>query len=348
MRVAVYHSNSDLRIEERPRPEPGPDELLMRIEASGICGSDLMEWYRVPRAPLVLGHEVAGTVEAAGEGLDAFPPGTRIVATHHVPCGECRYCETDRHSHCATLHSTQFDPGGFAEFVRLSPIHVRHGVFALPDGVGFDAGSFVEPLACTIRGQRVAGLREGQSVAVLGSGVSGILHLQLARAAGARLVAVTDLSDFRLALARRLGAAAAARADGDPVAELIEANGGERFEQVVVCAAARSAIDQAFKLVDEGGTILFFAPLPPDQTYELPLNELWKSGVALVHSYAGPPDDMRAAIALIDGGRIDLESMITHRLALEQIQEGFRLMSGGAESLKIIVHPHGQPAASRR
>lgn len=339
MRVAVYHNNSDVRIEERPRPDPGPEELLMRIEASGICGSDLMEWYRVPKAPLVLGHEVAGVVESTGAGPSAFEPGTRIVATHHVPCGECRYCNSDRHSHCSTLHRTQFDPGGFAEFVRLSPIHVRHGVLELPQAIDFDTGSFVEPLACALRGQRVAGLREGQSVAVLGSGVSGILHAQLARAAGAARVAATDLSDYRLALARRLGAGLTARADGDPVAELIEGNGGRRYEQVIVCAAARAAIDQAFDLVDDGGTILFFAPLPPDQTYALPLNDLWKRGVALVHSYAGPPQDMRAGLKLISEGAVDLAAMITHRLPLAEIQEGFRLMSGGGESLKVIVHP---------
>ena len=146
MRAAVYYSNSDVRIEERERPTPGPGELLLRIHASGVCGSDVMEWYRKPRAPLVLGHEIAGTVEEAGPGVTRFAPGDRVVATHHVPCNTCDYCLTDRHSVCDTLRTTTFDPGGFCEFVRLPAINVDRGTFVIPDGVSFEDATFVEPL----------------------------------------------------------------------------------------------------------------------------------------------------------------------------------------------------------
>jgi len=114
MRVAVYYNNRDIRLEERPRPEIGPGELLVRIEASGICGSDIMEWYRLPKAPIVLGHEVSGVVEEVGDGVEGFAVGDRVVTTHHVPCNTCRYCLTDRHSVCDTLKATHFDPGGFS------------------------------------------------------------------------------------------------------------------------------------------------------------------------------------------------------------------------------------------
>jgi len=188
VRVAVYHSNSDVRLEQRARPSVGAGELLMSIKASGICGSDVMEWYRLPRAPLVLGHEVAGVVEEAGPGVTRFAPGDRIVATHHVPCGRCRYCLTDRHSVCETLRTTSFDPGGFSELVRLPAINIEHGTFLLPDHVTFEEGSFVEPLACVVRAQRLIRLQHGDDVAVLGSGVSGILQIQVARASGARRI----------------------------------------------------------------------------------------------------------------------------------------------------------------
>jgi L-iditol 2-dehydrogenase len=340
VRAAVYRSNNDIRLERLARPAIGSGELLMRVRASGICGSDLMEWYRKPKAPLVLGHEVAGVVEQVGEGVETFAPGDRIVTTHHVPCNRCRFCLTDRHSVCPTLHRTSFDPGGFAEFVRLPAINVERGTFRLPDGVSFEEGSFVEPLACVVRGQRMAGLRAGDSVAVLGSGVSGILQIQLARALGAGRILATDLSRARLRMAQRFGADVCRRAD-DPelVSRLIEANDGRRVDRVLVCAASRSAMEQALELVELGGSVLFFAPLPPGESLAYPAHELWKRGVSLVHSYAGPPADMRAALDLIAARRLDVASMVTHRVPLERTQEGFRLMLESGDSLKVVVEP---------
>ena len=340
MRAAVYYSNSDIRIEERPVPEPGPGEILMRVRASGLCGTDLMEWYRQPKAPLVLGHEVAGTVERAGPGVAGFAPGERIVATHHVPCNRCRFCLTDRHAVCPTLHATTFDPGGFSEYVRLPAINVERGTFALPESVGFDEASFVEPLACVVRGQRLMGLRAGDGVAVLGSGVSGILHVQLARALGAGPIVATDASRPRLAAALRFGADAAFPADEpDLEAAVLRATGGRRPDRVIVCAAAAQAMRQALALVEAGGSVLFFAPLPPGERLELPVLELWKRGVTLTHSYAGPPGDMLAALELIASHRVDVRSMITHRLPLDEIATGYRLMLEAGESLKVLVEP---------
>jgi len=340
VRVAVYYSNSDVRPDERPRPAIGPGELLMRIRSSGICGSDLMEWYRKPKAPIVLGHEVAGTVEEVGEGVEAFAVGERIVTTHHVPCNRCRYCLTDRHSVCPTLHSTSFDPGGFAEFVRLPAINVERGTFHLPDHVTFDEGSFVEPLACVIRGQRLTGVRPGDSVAVLGSGVSGILQIQLARATGAGRIIATDISDPKLQLAMKFGADVALKADAPNIVEkIVEANGGHHVDRVLVCAAARSALEQALEIVDLGGSVLFFAPLLPEETLDYPAHDLWKRGISIVHSYAGPPADMQAALDLIANKRVDLAGMVTHRLPLEQTQQGFDLMQEATDALKIIIEP---------
>ncbi|HXV75741.1 MAG TPA: alcohol dehydrogenase catalytic domain-containing protein, partial [Candidatus Polarisedimenticolaceae bacterium] len=235
MRAAVYYSNNDLRLEERPTPVVGPGELLMRVEASGICGTDLIEWYRKPKAPIVLGHEVAGTVVEIGAGVDRFVDGDRIVTTHHVPCNSCRFCLTDRHSVCPTLHATTFDPGGFAEFVRIPAINVERGTFHLPDTVSFEQGSFVEPLACCIRAQRLARVAPGDSVAVLGAGVAGILMIKLARALGAGRVIATDTSDARAGLAVAAGADVALSAD-DPecIDRAIASNYARRIDRVLV------------------------------------------------------------------------------------------------------------------
>lgn len=339
MQVAVYYNNRDLRIEERPRPVPGPGELLMRVEASGICGSDLMEWYRIQKAPLVLGHEVAGTVEEAGSEC-SFSPGDRIVTTHHVPCDACRYCRAGHHSVCDTLRTTTFDPGGFAQFIRVPEINVKKGTFSLPDTVSFEAASFVEPLACVIRGQRVADVQPGQAVAVLGSGISGALHIQAARALKAGPILATDVHPFRLNLARELGADEAVDAGEDVPARIRKLNDGRLADRVIVTTGALPALNQAFDCVDRGGTILFFAPSLPDERVDLPLWNAWRNGITVTTSYSGPPRDMLAALDRIASGEIDVSRLVTHRLPLHAVGDGFRLMDEAGASLKVIVEPH--------
>ena len=339
MRVAVYYNNRDIRLEERPRPEIGPGELLVRIEASGICGSDIMEWYRLPKAPIVLGHEVSGVVEEVGDGVEGFAVGDRVVTTHHVPCNTCRYCLTDRHSVCDTLKTTHFDPGGFSELVRLPAINVDRGTFKLPDQVSFEEASFVEPLACAVRALRIARLEPGQSVAVLGSGISGVLFIQLARALGAGPIIATDIDEHRLTEAGRFGADAALPADSDVAAGIREANDGRLAERVFVCTGALPAIKQALGCVDRGGTMMWYAPADPGVTFEFPLLEVWANGTNLVHSYAGPPADMQTALDLIAARRVDVAGMVTHRLGLAETQQGFDMVIEGGDSLKVVVEP---------
>jgi L-iditol 2-dehydrogenase len=340
LRAAVYYSNDDLRIEERPRPASlGESDAVLRIEASGVCGSDLMEWYRKPKAPLVLGHEVAGVLVRVGAGVERFRPGDRVVATHHVPCETCRYCRTDRHAACPTLRQTRFEPGGFCEETRLGPLHLAHGTLSLPERVSFAEGTFVEPLACTVRGQRLAGGVGGRTVTVIGSGVAGILHVQLARAHGAARVLAADVRDARCAAALRFGADDALRADRpDAARRLLEAGGGRGADRVFVCAGARPAFDLALAVVDLGGTIQPFAPLPPGETWPVEVLDLWTRGVSIVPSYAGPPADMRAALDLIATGRVDVLGMVTHRFPLAETGLAFATMADGG-CLKAIVEP---------
>jgi len=340
MRVAVYYGNRDLRVEERTRPQAGPGELVFRVMASGVCGSDVLEWYRLAKAPLVLGHEVAGEVVEVGAGLAGFAVGDRIVTTHHVPCNECRYCLAGQHPVCETLRTTRFDPGGFSEFVRLPAANVARGTFAVPAHVSFEDASFVEPLACVARGQRVAGGAQGKTVAVLGSGISGLLHILWAKAHGAARILATDIHPYRLDAARRAGAAVAIDARQEDVsARIQEANSGRAADLVIVCTAALASLGQALHSVDRGGTVLFFALYPPGVTFPFPVYELAKDGISIVHSYAGPPADMRVALDAISTHAVDVGSLITHRFPLAGTGEAFRLVEEAAESLKVIVSP---------
>jgi len=336
----MWYNNRDIRIEEMPVPEIGPGELLVRIEASGICGSDVMEWYRLDRAPLVLGHEVGGQVVKVGEGVGTSQVGDRVCAAHHVPCNTCRYCLTGHHTACETLRRTSFHPGGFAEYLRLPSINVDRGTFVLPDSMSYEQATFIEPLACVLRGQRTVGLQPGQSVLVVGSGITGLLHVMLARALGAGRIVATDISQYRLDAARRFGADVALHASEDLPERFREANSGRLADQVIVCTGAVSAINQALQCVERGGTVLMFAPTDPDVTIPISINDFFfREDRTITTTYAGSPADHQTALDLIAAGRIDVGPMITHRLGLAETQEGFRLVAEARESIKVIIEP---------
>ncbi len=340
MRVAMYYNNSDVRLEEMPKPKIGPGELLVRIEASGICGSDVMEWYRIKKAPLVLGHEIAGEIVEVGGGVERHKVGDRVSASHHVPCNTCHYCLSDRHTMCDTLRSTTFDPGGFAEYVRLPAINVDRGVYPLPDEVSYEEATFVEPLACVLRAQRIARLKPGQSVLVVGSGMTGILQIHLARASGAGRIIATDISRHRLGEAKRFGADDVVDARENVPARVRDLNGGRLVDLVFVCTGAVSAINQALESVDRGGTVLLFAPTDPGITIPVSVTDLFFSGgVTLTSSYAGSPADHMTAVELIRAGDVSVRDMISHRLGLEEAGSGFRLVSEAGESMKVVIEP---------
>lgn len=340
MRVATYYNNRDVRIEEMPVPEIGPGEMLVKVMASGICGSDVMEWYRIKKAPLVLGHEIAGEIVKTGDTVDRYRAGQRVFVSHHIPCNTCRYCLTGNHTACETLHTTNFFPGGFAEYLRVPALNVDRGVFLLPDDVSYDQGTFIEPLACVVRGQRVARLVPGQSVVVMGSGMSGLLHIALAKALGAGRIIATDITRYRLDAAKRFGADAVIHASEDVPARVRELNDGRHADLAIVCAGALSVFEQALKSVDRGGTVLCFAPTEPGVNLAVPINDFWRNGIALLPSYGGSPADIMVAMDLIRARRVPVEEMITHRLPLEQAGRGFSLVAGAADSIKVLLLPH--------
>jgi L-iditol 2-dehydrogenase len=339
MRVAMYYNNRDVRLEEMPTPQIGPGELLVKVMASGICGSDIMEWYRIKKAPLVLGHEIAGEIVEVGEGLERYKVGDRVFVSHHIPCNTCRYCLNGQHTVCETLHTTNFDPGGFAEYLRVPRLNVDRGVFPLPDEVSYEEGAFIEPLACVVRGQRLARLQPGQTVLVLGSGISGLLHIALARALGAGRIVATDVNEYRLKAAQRFGADVVIHAEEDVPARLRQANEGRLADLVVVCTGAFPAFVQALQSVDRGGTVLCFAPTEPGVDLPVPVNDFWRNGITLMPSYGNSPLDAVVAIELIRARRVPVHEMITHRLSLAETGLGFQLVAEAGESIKVIIEP---------
>jgi len=326
MKVAVYHNNNDIRVEERPKPTIQNGEILVKIKASGICGTDVMEWYRIKKGPRVLGHEISGDVVEAGEDVK-LKVGQRVFVTHHVPCDKCKYCSEGNHTACETLHTGNFDPGGFSEFVRVPKINVDKGTYVLPENISYEEGTFVEPLACVVRAQRVIDVKPNHKVLILGSGISGLLNIQIAKLRGAHVIA-TDIDEDRLNKAKEFGAD-----------EVINANKeiDIKADKVIVCTGAMDAAKQAFKCIDRKGVILFFAI--PNKNIEMPTLDVWRNEITITSSYGAAPIDLEESLKLIESKKVNVKDMVTHRFKLSEIGKGFKLVAEPKDSLKVIIEP---------
>jgi len=336
MKVAIYYSNDDIRIEERPKPSISDGEILVRMKASGICGTDVMQWYRIKKAPRVLGHEMAGEIVEIGSNVEGFKKGDRVFVSHHVPCYKCHYCVQGKFTACESLHTGNYDPGGFSEFIRIPEENVRYGTFLLPERVTFEDAAMIEPLGCAIAGQNQLGMKEGQTVLIIGSGVSGILHIQLTKIKKAKVIA-TDINEYRLNKALEFGADYVINASKYSIDELKRINDNRLADVVIVCAAAKQAIDNALSSVDRKGKILFFAV--PETDISIPSQRFWRDEITVTFSYGALPDDLQEAIKLIDSGIVNVIKMITHRIPLSDIGQGFKLAAEAKDSLKVVVVP---------
>lgn len=323
MKVAVYYHNKDVRLEERPKPQIGDGEILVKMAASGICGTDVMEWYRIKKAPRVLGHEMCG--EIAESKSNKFSVGQRVFVSHHVPCNECKYCKDGNHTACETLHTGNYDPGGFSEFVRVPEINVENGTYVLP-GISYEEGTLIEPLACVLRAQRIIGVGEGDTVLIMGCGFSGLLNIQLAKMKKAKVIA-TDINEYRMSKATEFGA--------DNVLHANDAN-NIKADKIIMCTGAMQAFEQAFQCIDRKGVILYFS-IPPENV-SIPVVDFWRNEISIISSYGAGPIDLEESLELIGAGKINAKALITHRLKLEDIQQGFMLAEKGGETLKVVIH----------
>jgi len=338
--TAVYYNNHDIRIQETPIPQIGEDEALLKVMASGICGSDVIEWYRVPKAPIILGHEATGVIDKVGNKVKSLKVGDRVFVSHHVPCNQCRYCQRGSHTACHTLHTTNYYPGGFAQYIRVPKINIDLGTYKLPEDMTFEEGTFIEPLACVSRGQRLANLQKDDTLLIIGSGISGILHTQLAKFKRVQNIIVADINPYRLQLAKKFGSDHELNAKANLPKNLREVNDGRLADQVVVCTGATSAALSALDCVENGGTILFFAVPDPTVKLPVPINQFWRNEITIRTSYGAAPNDLKDSMRVLATKQLNIKDMITHRFSLNDAQEGFRLMAEAGQSLKVILEPN--------
>jgi len=336
MKAAVWYNNKDIRIEDKPLSAPGPGEMTVKVHACGICGSDIVEWYRLPRAPLVQGHEIGAEVMTVGAEVTRFRPGDRVFIAPKASCGECKYCRAGHYPQCTGVKERL--PGGFAEYIHVPAALLENAAYPLPDTISYERSTFIEPLACVVRAQRLADLRAGQTVLVLGCGMSGLLQIQLAKRKGCR-VAATDIDPKKLERARSLGADVTIAATDDVPARVIELTGG-KADAVILCTGALPAVEQAWAALDSGGVVVFFAVPGPDKTVTIPVTGLWTREVRVITSYYCGPPDLEESMRLLGADEIKVDSLVTHRLPLNRITEGFALILAGREAVKVIIQPH--------
>ncbi len=342
MKVGMYYSNSRVEVQEMDVPAVGENEILVKVAACGICGSDIMEWYRIKKAPLVLGHELCGEVVKTGAGITGFKKKDRVFSTHHVPCGGCHYCLNGHETACEVFQKVNnHTPGGFSQFLKISGKSLQTGTFLLPEGVSYDQATFVEPLGTAVRGLRAAKLKPGDSVVILGSGIIGLLMIKLAKALGAGRIIATDVNELRLQAAARYGAEHTVNAAADVGAAVRELNNGRPADKVILCTGALPAARQSVACVDKGGIIVFFAVPKPGEEIGIDFNPFWRNDVTIKTCYGAAPLDNRQALELLRCGRVRVDDMITHRFPLERIGEGFNAAARGEDCLKVLIYPNG-------
>ena len=333
MKAAVFHGGGRIDAGEWPRPTIRAGELLVKVRGCGLCGSDIAKILDpATRGPAVFGHEVVGDVVDVGEGVGGFVHGDRVVVAHHVPCGECHYCRRGSESMCPAFKRSHLDPGGFAEYVRVPPANVRGATFRVPDHLGDEEASFVEPLACCLRAVERARVQPGDTAVVVGLGSIGCLFVQLLRRAGAAVLGV-DQDAARVALARGFGVEAAGPGEASTLARRV--SDGRGADLVVLTGGGPAVLPWAVETLRDGGAVHCFAG-GDGEALPVALSTLYHRELTVTTTYSSSPATLTRAFWLIAAGKVDVAGLVSHRLPLERLAEAVELMRR-RQALKVYV-----------
>ncbi|REJ26536.1 MAG: L-iditol 2-dehydrogenase [Bacillaceae bacterium] len=339
MKAAVFYDREDIRYEERPIPQIGENEVLLKMKVCGVCGTDIHKVVdRTVPPNTVLGHEVAGEIVQVGKNVTQFEEGDRVFVAHHVPCFTCHYCNRGNYSLCTQFKATNLDPGGFSEYIRVSAVHVKHTMGKLPSAMSFETGAFVEPVACCLHGFESIALNPGDTVFIMGAGQIGCIQIQLAKYFLADRVIVSDINPFRLNKSLEFGADYIINSKNEHVRDrIMEITDGQGADVVIISAGVNHLLTEAMECVGKGGTILVFAPFKRDLV-PLRADRFFQDEIKLVGSYSSNPYNYDKALQLLKMGIVEADKMITHRFHLSQLNEAIQCAHSTKENvLKVLI-----------
>jgi L-iditol 2-dehydrogenase len=337
MKIAKLYSFNNIRIEEMPVPEPGPDEALVKVMSSGICSGDVMPWYIEKKAPLVLGHEPAGEIVKTGIHVDSFRPGDRVFVHHHAPCMDCAFCQRGDYVQCSQWQRSRLIPGGISEYLLIPEGILNNDTLKLPAGITYEDGTLVEPAACVVKSFRRSGIIKGDTVLVIGLGVMGMMHILLAPHYGAKKIIGADMNNFRLMKARETGASVI-DVNNDSLRETVMSMTNNRGADIVISGPnSVDAINSGLQCVAPGGTMVLFTPAKPDEVLTLDPNVIFFKDIRIVPSYSCGPEDTREALSLIEQGLVRAEKIVTHRYRIEETAKAYQTVASAGESLKVLI-----------
>jgi L-iditol 2-dehydrogenase len=340
MKAAYVKGPSAVEIRNVERPKAGKGELLVRMRACGVCGSDLEKIYGQYSQPSMrLGHEPAGTVSEVGPGVNDFKKGDRVFVHHHVPCYSCHFCLHGNETMCQKYSETNLNPCGLAEEFLVPAWNVSHGgVIKLPDKISFEEASMIEPLACCVRAWNKIRYKKGDSVSILGAGPTGMMHVMLSKIYGIKDIFCLDINNFRLNFAKQLGVTKAfLSTESNPHQEILSKTENRGVDVAVVATGNLDAIAQSMDLVRKGGMVVLFGVPSKDAKMQVDMSKIYSKEITIMPSYAASENDTKTAFDLIRERRIDIKSLVTHRFDLSESAKALEYAHQGNDSMKIIV-----------
>ncbi|MBI3406598.1 MAG: alcohol dehydrogenase catalytic domain-containing protein [Acidobacteria bacterium] len=347
MRAGVYRGKGNVAVEQVPVPKIGDGEILLKIAACGVCGTDIKKiQHGFVKPPQIFGHEIAGTVVEIGKGVSRWKLGDRAVSFHHIPCGTCFFCRQNLHSQCATYKkvgvTAGFDPngGGFSEYVRIMPWIVERGMVAIPSNNHIEDGTFVEPVNTCLKAVQKARVSEGETVAVIGQGPIGLLLMTLSKYKKA-IVLTSDPMPERRSTSLRFGADAALDPKSVNLGEEVRARTEGRGADAVLVAVPNPAlVPEALNLARPGGRVLLFAHNDPEMQLSFPASAVGIEEKEILGSYSASVELQEESARLVFGGQLRVREMISHRFPLEEFEAALALAARPTgDSMKILVVP---------
>jgi L-iditol 2-dehydrogenase len=341
MKAAVVKSNSNIEIKNIENQSVGPGDILVKMRACGICGSDVEKVFgKYGQSSMRLGHEPAGIIMEVGSEISNFSVGDRVFTHHHVACysDDCHECNHGHETMCKKYYESNLEPCGLADEYIVPEWNVKHGgVLKIPDSMSFEDAAMIEPLACCIRAWNKFTHKNNDSIAILGIGPTGIMHALLAKIYGFEKIFCLDFNEFRLDFAKKFEAIAINSGNTNALEQIKSETANQGVDVVIVATSSLNALKDAVNFVRKGGTIVMFGVPSKGAIIDLDMSEIYSKGITIVNSYAASDFDTKEALEKISNKQINVSQLITHKYNLQECQEAFVHAKSGDNAMKIII-----------